>query len=110
MRLTRLTLRQYGSFADASLRLDPAPGRINLVLAPNGAGKSVLRQAFGDLFFGIGGQTPMAFRHGYSGMQVLAEGIRPDGAPLCWTAARRSAPPRCWAPTASPCPQHPWRG
>ncbi|RKK02829.1 hypothetical protein EBE87_14725 [Pseudoroseomonas wenyumeiae] len=80
MRLTRLTLRQYGSFADASLRLDPAPGRINLVLAPNGAGKSVLRQAFGDLFFGIGGQTPMAFRHGYSGMQVLAEGIGPDGA------------------------------
>ncbi|MCG7360885.1 AAA family ATPase [Roseomonas sp. ACRSG] len=82
MRLTRLTLRQYGSFADASLRLEPAPGRINLVLAPNGAGKSVLRQAFGDLFFGIGGQTPMGFRHGYPGMQVLAEGIGPDGAPF----------------------------
>lgn len=80
MRLTGLTLRQYGSFADASLRLDPAPGRINLVLAPNGAGKSVLRQAFGDLFFGIGGQTPMGFRHGYPNMQVLAEGIGPDGA------------------------------
>lgn len=82
MRLTRLTLRQYGSFADASLRLDPSPGRINLVLAPNGAGKSVLRQAFGDLFFGIGGQTPMGFRHGYPGMQVLAEGVGPDGAPF----------------------------
>jgi uncharacterized protein YhaN len=82
MRLTGLTLRHYGSFADASLRLDPAPGRINLVLAPNGAGKSVLRQAFGDLFFGIGGQTPMGFRHGYPGMQVLAEGIGPDGTPF----------------------------
>jgi uncharacterized protein YhaN len=82
MRLTRLTLRQYGSFAEASLRLDPAPGRVNLVLAPNGAGKSVLRQAFGDLFFGIGGQTPMGFRHGYPNMQVLAEGIGPGGVPF----------------------------
>jgi uncharacterized protein YhaN len=82
MRLSRLTLRQYGSFADASLRLDPAPGRVNLVLAPNGAGKSVLRNAFSDLFFGIGGQTPMGFRHGYPGMQVLAEGFGPDGAPF----------------------------
>jgi len=85
MRLTRLSLRHYGSFADASLRFDPAPERINLVLAPNGAGKSVLRGAFGDLFFGIGAQTPMGFRHGYAGMQIAAEGLAADGTPFCLT-------------------------
>jgi uncharacterized protein YhaN len=82
LRLTSLALRNYGSFADSTLRFDPAPGRVNLVLAPNGAGKSVLRSAFGDLLFGIGGQTPMGFRHGYPGMQILAEGIGPDGTPF----------------------------
>ncbi|MFC7610963.1 AAA family ATPase [Teichococcus aestuarii] len=49
------------------------------MLAPNGAGKSVLRAAFGDLLFGIGMQTPMGFRHGYGGMQIAAEGVAPDG-------------------------------
>lgn len=83
MRLTRLGLRHYGGFADATLRFDPAPDRINLVLAPNGAGKSVLRCAFGDLFFGIGTQTPMGFRHGYAGMQIAAEGLAADGTPFC---------------------------
>ncbi|WP_338666007.1 AAA family ATPase [Pararoseomonas sp. SCSIO 73927] len=85
MRLTGLTLRRYGPFEETALTFDPAPGRINLVLAPNGAGKSVLRQAFQDLLFGIGGQTPMGFRHGYPGMQIAATGIGPDGAPFAFT-------------------------
>ena len=82
MRLTSLALRRYGSFADTTLDFDPAPGRINLVLAPNGTGKSVLRHAFGELLFGIGGQTPMGFRHGYGGMQLAASGVAPDGTPF----------------------------
>jgi uncharacterized protein YhaN len=82
MRLTALSLRNYGNFADTNLEFDPAPGRINLVLAPNGAGKSVLRAAFGDLLFGIGAQTPMGFRHGYPGMQILARGIGAGGEPV----------------------------
>ncbi|TPG61097.1 hypothetical protein EAH89_00580 [Roseomonas nepalensis] len=85
MRLTGLTLRRYGSFAETRLAFDPAPGRINLVLAPNGAGKSVLRQALGELLFGIGGQTPMGFRHGYAGMQLSAEGLAADGTPFAFT-------------------------
>ncbi|MBI0537870.1 hypothetical protein D9599_20115 [Roseomonas sp. KE2513] len=84
MRLTSLTLTRYGSFAGTRLDFDPAPGRINLVLAPNGAGKSVLRHAFGELLFGIGGQTPMGFRHGYGGMQLAATGIGPDGEPFAF--------------------------
>ena len=85
MRLTGLTLRRYGPFAETALAFDPAPGRINLVLAPNGAGKSVLRHAFGELLFGIGGQTPMGFRHGYPGMQLAATGLAPDGTAVAFT-------------------------
>nr|WP_245216077.1 AAA family ATPase [Pararoseomonas baculiformis] len=83
--MTSLTLRRYGPFEEAALSFDPAPGRINLVLAPNGAGKSVLRHAFGELLFGIGGQTPMGFRHGYAGMQLSATGLAPDGSPFAFT-------------------------
>ncbi|MCK8783338.1 AAA family ATPase [Roseomonas sp. NAR14] len=82
MRLTALTLRRYGNFDTAEIALDPAPGRVNLLVAPNGAGKSVLRSAFGDLLFGIGAQTPMGFRHGYQGMRLDAAGIDANGAPF----------------------------
>ncbi|WP_176559762.1 AAA family ATPase [Teichococcus rhizosphaerae] len=85
MRLTRLALRHYGPFAEAALDLSAEPGCVNLVVAPNGAGKSVLRAAFGDLLFGIGMQTPMGFRHGYGGMQVSAEGVAPDGRRFAFT-------------------------
>ena len=85
MRLTGLTLRRYGPFEETSLAFDPTPGRINLVLAPNGAGKSVLRHAFGELLFGISGQTPMGFRHGYAEMQLSATGLAADGGHFAFT-------------------------
>ncbi len=78
MRLVELTLTRYGPFAALRIALDPAPGRINLLHAPNGAGKSVLRQAFGDLLFGIGGQSPMGFRFGYEGMRLGAVAVAED--------------------------------
>ena len=84
MRLTSLQLQRYGNFETQTLTFDPSPGVINLVVAPNGAGKSVLRGAFCDLLFGIGGQTPMGFRYGYNGMRISAEGIGPDGQPFAF--------------------------
>ena len=84
MRLTSLQLTRYGPFEAEQIAFDPRPGCINLLLAPNGAGKSVLRQAFCDLLFGIGGQTPMAFRYGYTGMRVFAEALAPDGTPFAF--------------------------
>jgi uncharacterized protein YhaN len=80
MRLTSFSLENYGNFANARLALDPQPGHLNLIGAPNGGGKTVLRQAFHDLLFGISGQTKMAFRHGYQGMRLFAEGIDAAGA------------------------------
>ena len=79
MRFVSLSLERYGNFAAQTVRLDPRPGRLNLLLAPNGAGKSVLRQAFADLMFGIGGQSPMRFRGDYSGMKLTGELLDADG-------------------------------
>jgi uncharacterized protein YhaN len=82
MRLTALTLTRYGNFDNEHIIFDPRPGVLNLVLAPNGGGKSVLRAAFCDLLFGIGGQTQMGFRYGYPGMRIAAEAIGPDQEPF----------------------------
>ena len=80
MRLTSFALEHYGNFEAVRLALDPDPGHVNLVVAPNGGGKTVLRQAFRDLLFGIPVQTKMAFRFGYGGMQLIAEGTDERGA------------------------------
>jgi uncharacterized protein YhaN len=82
MRLLSLTLENYGIFQSQRIAFDPAPGRINLLIAPNGAGKSILRNAFCDLLFGIHGQSPMGFRYGYGRMRLMAEAVGPDGAKL----------------------------
>lgn len=79
MRLTSLSLRNYGNFASEDITFDVRPGTINLLVAPNGSGKSVLRSAFCDLLFGISGQTPMGFRFGYAGMRVSADAITKEG-------------------------------
>ena len=71
MRLRQLRLECYGNFADAALELDDRPGRINLIVAPNGAGKSVLRRAVSELLFGIHPQTPMNFRYEYNRMRLV---------------------------------------
>ena len=68
MRLTALHLANYGSFQSERITFSARPGTLNLLMAPNGGGKSVLRSAFCDLLFGIGGQSPMGFRYGYPGM------------------------------------------
>ncbi|MFL5256956.1 MAG: AAA family ATPase [Rhodopila sp.] len=89
MRLTALMLTRYGNFEAERITFDPRPGVLNLLTAPNGSGKSVLRTAFGDLLFGIHNQTPMGFRFGYPSMRITAEIRLPDGATL--TIARRKA-------------------
>ena len=87
MRLCEIRMEKYGPFDALPLALDPRPGCINLIVAPNGAGKSVLRRAFGDLLFGIDAKTPMGFRFGYPGMRIAARACLADGTTL--TFARR---------------------
>ncbi len=93
MRLRRLRLRNYGCFADLSLELAAEPGRITLITAPNGAGKSVRRHAFHDLLFDIPLQSPMKFRHGYPGMALHADAFV-DGAEFSFGWERGGKPQR----------------
>jgi len=79
MRLASLTLVRYGNYDSERIRFDANPGTVNILLAPNSAGKSVLRGAFADLLFGIHNQTPMGFRFGYPGMRIGADIVRRDG-------------------------------
>jgi uncharacterized protein YhaN len=80
VRLSSFLLENYGNFENVELSLDPQPGHINLIVAPNGGGKTVLRRAFRDLLFGIPGRSTMGFRFGYSGMRLLAKGVDNTGA------------------------------
>ena len=79
MRLKRFLIEKYGNIERADLAFDPSPGCINLLLAPNGAGKSVLRRAFHDLLFGIPLQSDMKFRFDYPGMHLLAHAVSAEG-------------------------------
>lgn len=84
--LGRLALERYGPFERLELPLDPAPGRVNLIVAPNGYGKSVIRTAIGDMLFGIPERTPMDFRYGTERMRIQAD-IALDGS--VWSLVRR---------------------
>jgi uncharacterized protein YhaN len=94
MRLRRLRLENYGCFDNAKLEFATEPGRITLVTAPNGAGKSVLRQAFHDLLFDIPLQSEMKFRFGYPGMALHADALEADGAAFSFGWVRGGRPPR----------------
>ncbi len=94
MRLKRLKVRNYGSFANLDLELVTEPGHITLITAPNGAGKSVLRQAFHDLLFDIPLRSPMRFRHGFPGMELHAEAVDGSGTPFSFGWVRNAKPQR----------------
>jgi uncharacterized protein YhaN len=85
MRLTSVTLQRYGNYEAERILFSPVKGTVNILLAPNSAGKSVLRNAFADLLFGIHNQTPMDFRFGYSGMRISADIVRPDHTPATFS-------------------------
>lgn len=89
MRLTALSLHHYGNYQADRIGFSARPGVVNILYAPNSAGKSVLRHAVTDLLFGIGNQTPMGFRFGYPGMRMAASILRADGTEISFN--RRKA-------------------
>ena len=90
MRLRTFLIERYGNLDRADLTFDPAPGRLNLLLAPNGAGKSVLRQAFHDLLFGIPLQSDMRFRFDYPGMHLRADAVSLEGSDFTFGWQRKA--------------------
>jgi uncharacterized protein YhaN len=73
MRLGTFQLERYGPFEQLDLPFDPMPNRINVIVAPNGYGKSVIRRSLGEFLFGIEARTPMTFRFGTERMHLRAD-------------------------------------
>jgi uncharacterized protein YhaN len=63
MRFSRLDLACFGHFRDQRLEFPRTGQDFHLIVGRNEAGKSTLRAALGDFLFGIGHQTPWAFRY-----------------------------------------------
>lgn len=81
MRFRRLELVRYGGFADRAFDFGSGRPDLHLVVGPNEAGKSTALQAIGDLLFGIGAQTPQAWRYDYGQLRIRAV-LEHDGATL----------------------------
>ncbi len=72
MRIRRLELLRYGHFTDASLDLAPRAVDMHIVVGSNEAGKSTVREALGDLLFGIPARSELNFLHDYGSMRLGA--------------------------------------
>ena len=70
MRIRELKLIRYGKFTDRTVALPPGDRDIHLIVGPNEAGKSTVRTAIGDWFFGIPARTPLAFLHPMPDLRV----------------------------------------
>lgn len=72
MRITRLNLLRYGKFTDKSIALPSADKDFHLIVGPNEAGKSTIRNAIQELLFGIENRSSYNFLHPHSDMRLGA--------------------------------------
>ena len=94
MRIRELHLIRYGKFTDRRVTLPRAPRDIHLIVGPNEAGKSTVRNAIGDWLFGIPARTSMAFLHPMPELRlggVLEDLAAASGDPAATTAAKTLA-------------------
>ena len=70
MRLARLDLTRYGKFTDRPLSFPKNGHDLHLIVGPNEAGKSTVRQAIRDLFYGIEKSSPYGYKHGLPEMAI----------------------------------------
>lgn len=72
MRISRLDLSRYGKFTDQTVLLPAAEQDFHLIVGPNEAGKSTLRNAIQELLFGIESRSRYGFLHAYPDMRLGA--------------------------------------
>lgn len=72
MRINRLDLLRFGKFTDKTISLPAAAQDFHLIVGPNEAGKSTLRDAIQDLFFGIETRSRYNFLHAHAEMRLGA--------------------------------------
>lgn len=95
MRIDRLIAEKYGKFDDFGLDLpspDPDSPDLHLVIGPNEAGKSTLRQGILELFYGFPPKNhAMSYRHTTD--TVFAANISDGKESVHWRRSRsRKAP------------------
>lgn len=78
MRIAQLNLLRYGKFTDCPISLPQSGTDFHLIVGPNEAGKSTLRNAILDLFFGIEPRSKYNFLHHHNDMKLSAS-IQQDG-------------------------------
>ncbi len=81
MRIRELNLIRYGKFTDRHLSLPGAAQDIHLIVGPNEAGKSTVRNAIADWLFGIPVRTSLAFLHPMPTLRIggVIEATAPAG-------------------------------
>jgi uncharacterized protein YhaN len=75
MRISRLDLTRYGCFTNQPIAFKNKQAGVpdlHIIYGRNEAGKSTLLNAYMDLLFGIGGQSPFNFQHPYNTMRIGA--------------------------------------
>jgi uncharacterized protein YhaN len=80
MRFDRLHVLKYGRFTDRQIDLPAAKHDFHLIVGPNEAGKSTLRNAIKELLFGIHRSSPLAFLHPLSDLRLGADISNKTGA------------------------------
>ena len=72
MRIARLDLARFGKFTNKSVSLPKADRDFHLIIGPNEAGKSTLRDSIQDLLFGIETRSRYNFIHPHNEMRLGA--------------------------------------
>ncbi|MBF0152174.1 MAG: AAA family ATPase [Magnetococcales bacterium] len=89
MRIDRLLLTRYGHFTATDMDIaQQAPGMV-VLLGQNEAGKSTLREAIGDLLFGIQERTTNNFIHRNDTLQIGAHLVSNRGEHLDFQRVKR---------------------
>ncbi|MDO4906026.1 MAG: AAA family ATPase [Lautropia sp.] len=70
MRIRELNLIRYGKFTDRSLSLPWAEQDIHLIVGPNEAGKSTVRNAIAEWLFGMPVRTTLDFLHPMPSLRI----------------------------------------
>ncbi|MBF0136326.1 MAG: AAA family ATPase [Magnetococcales bacterium] len=89
MRIQRLLLTRYGHFTGTEIDLTQEHPGLVILLGRNEAGKSTLREAMGDLLFGIPERTSRNFIHSYDTLQIGAHLLSSRGEQLAFQRVKR---------------------
>jgi uncharacterized protein YhaN len=102
VRIRKLDLLRYGHFTERSFELPAGTSDFHIIFGPNEAGKSTALSAIEDLLFGIHGQTPYGFLHGYGGMRIGA--ALENGSEVLEVLRRKGNKDTLLGPEGSPVP------